>query len=296
MAFIRHPQRSSTRVPSKTASALAVSVPFHRRRGVVIGAALAAMLVAAAVVWVAIGAVPDLAKRLPVERVVFVSASGAPLTEVDGDALKRVADALRTRNASILQLDLAGLASSVKQIPWVREATIRRQFPASIVVAIEEHKPVARWMTAPVSADVPDEASTLLNSYGDVFVAVIADDRRDLLPRLTGPDGTSAEVLTRYAALLAPLKVIDRAPVALVLTARRAWQLTLDNGAAIELGRTDADQRIARFIRTYNEFPALQVAGAVVDMRYQTGFTIRHANGTTVTKPVRDNAAKKRST
>jgi len=299
MAAIRNPQRLPTRAPSKKASGFSMpaSVPFHSRRGVVIGAALAAMLVAAGVVWVAIGAVPDLAKSLPVERVVFVSASGAPLTEVDGDALKRVADALRTRNASMLQLDLAGLAGSVKQIPWVREATIRRQFPDRIVVSIEEHKPVARWMTASASVDSSiDEASTLVNSYGDVFTAVIADDRRDLLPRLAGPEGTSAEVLTRYATLLAPLKAIDRAPTALVLTARRAWQLTLDNGSAIELGRTDADQRIARFIQTYSELPALQVAGAVVDMRYQAGLTIRNANGVGGTKPAKDNAATKRST
>jgi len=299
MAAIRNQQRSPTRVPPKagSASAVPVSVPFHSRRGVVIGAALAAMLVAAAVVWVAIGAVPDLAKTMPVERVVFVSASGAALTEVDGDALKRVADALRTRNASMLQLDLAGLAGSVKQIPWVREATIRRQFPDSIVVSIEEHKPVARWMTAPASTDAStDEASTLVNSYGDVFIAVIADDRRDLLPHLAGPDGTSAEVLTRYAALLAPLKTIERAPAALLLTARRAWQLTLDNGAAIELGRTDADERIARFIQTYSELPALQVAGAVVDMRYQAGLTIRNVNGLNVAKPAKNDAVKKRTT
>jgi len=299
MAAIRNPQRPPSRAPSKASSASAVpaSVSFDSRRGVVIGAALAAMLVAAVTVWLAIGAVPDLAKSLPVEQVLFVSASGAPLTEVDGDALKRVADALRTRNASMLQLDLAGLAGSIKQIPWVREATVRRQFPDSIVVSIEEHKPVARWMTAPASTDAStDEASTLVNSYGDVFIAVIADDRRDLLPRLAGPEGTSAEVLTRYAALLAPLKTIDRAPAALVLTARRAWQLTLDNGSAIELGRTDADQRIARFIRTYTELPALQVAGAVVDMRYQAGLTIRNANGVGGTKPATDDAATKRST
>lgn len=299
MAAIRNPQRPPSRAPSKASSASAVpaSASFDSRRGVVIGAALTAMLVAAVTVWLAIGAVPDLAKSLPVEQVLFVSASGAPLAEVDGDALKRVADALRTRNASMLQLDLAGLAGSIKQIPWVREATVRRQFPDSIVVSIEEHKPVARWMTAPASTDAStDEASTLVNSYGDVFIAVIADDRRDLLPRLAGPEGTSAEVLTRYAALLAPLKTIDRAPAALVLTARRAWQLTLDNGSAIELGRTDADQRIARFIRTYTELSALQVAGAVVDMRYQAGLTIRNANGVGGTKPATDDAATKRST
>ena len=293
MAATRNPQRSSTRASSKAASAAAV--PLHSRRGVVIGAALAAMLVAAAVVWVAIGAVPQLTKSFPVERVVFLSTTNAPLSEVDGEALKRVADALRTRSASMLQLDLVALAARVKQIPWVREATVRRELPESIVVAIEEHRPVARWMVASKAAEsAADEPTALVNSYGDVFNAVIADDRRDLLPRLAGPDGSAAEVLARFVALSAPLKTIDRAPVTLVLTARRAWQLTLDNSTAIELGRAEADERINRFIRTYRGVAALQVTGAIVDMRYQSGFTIRNTNNGNA-KTGKEHAAKKRS-
>ncbi len=266
--------RHSTRVRAP----MAALQPLHRRRAVVIAATLSAMTAAAVLVWLVLGAMPGIAKSLPIERVVFVSAAAAPLTEVSGEALKRVADALRTRGASMLQLDLTGLAANVKQVPWVREATIRRQFPATIVVAIDEHRALARWMAETRDANVEADApTTLVNSYGDVFTAVIADERRDLLPQLAGPDGTSAEVLTRYAALIAPLAAIERTPIELVLTARRAWQLRLDNGTTVELGRADTDARIARFIRTYPALAPLQVAGAIVDMRYQTGFTIRNA-------------------
>jgi cell division protein FtsQ len=251
--------------------------PFHQQRLVVIGAALAAMITAAAVMWLALGALPDIGKNMPIERVVFVSVTNNTLTEVDDEALKRVANALTTRGASMLQVDLVGLASMVKQVPWVREATIRRQFPSTIVVAIEEHKPVAHWVVAVAEESQAHETSTLVNSFGDVFNATIADERRDQLPKLAGPEGSSAEVLTRYAALLTPLKTIDRAPQSVVMTPRRAWQVKLDNGIAIELGRADVDERIARFIRTYPELQALQVADAVVDMRYQSGLTIRNA-------------------
>jgi cell division protein FtsQ len=244
---------------------------------VVIGAALAAMMTAAVVMWLALGALPDLGKSVPIERVVFVSATDNALTEVDDEALKRVANALTTRGASMLQLDLVGLASIVKQVQWVREATIRRQFPSTIVVAIEEHKPVAQWIVAATDDSQTTDTSTLVNSFGDVFTAAIADERRDQLPKLAGPEGSSAEVLTRYAALLTPLKTIDRSPKAVTMTPRRAWQVKLDNGIALELGRADVDERIARFIRTYPELRALQVADAIVDMRYQSGLTIRNA-------------------
>ena len=289
--------RASGPTPAASAPIGARSVPFHSQRVVVIGAAFAAMLTAAVAMWLALGALPDIGKSLPIERVVFVNAANTanttspPLTEVDDDALKRVANALTTRGASMLQLDLVGLAASVKQVPWVREATIRRQFPSTIVVAIEEHKPVAHWVVAVAEESQTTETSTLVNSFGDVFIATITDDRRDQLPKLAGPEGSSVEVLTRYAALLAPLKLIDRAPKSVVMTPRRAWQVKLDNGIAIELGRAEVDERIARFIRTYPELPALQLVDAVVDMRYQSGLTIRNANtiaitsGSKLTKP-----------
>jgi cell division protein FtsQ len=266
---------------------------------VVLGAAVGAMVAAAGIVWFAIGAMPNIAKAMPIERVVFSTATNAPLTEVDGDALKRLADALQTRGASMLQVDLVALAAMVKEVPWVRGASIRRQFPATIVVAIEEHKPVAQWSAPASSSATNDETATLVNSYGDVFSAVISDDRRELLPRLAGPDGSSAEVLTRYAALLAPLKSIERAPKALTLTPRRAWQLTLDNGTAVELGRADVDERLSRFIRAYTELPALQTAGATVDMRYQSGLTIRNvslnAAPSKTSKSSKPDVARKRS-
>jgi cell division protein FtsQ len=247
------------------------------------------MITAAVVMWLALGALPDVGKSLPIERVVFVSATNNALTEVDDEALKRVANALTTRGASMLQLDLVGLASIVKQVQWVREATIRRQFPSTIVVAIEEHKPMAHWVAAAVDDSQTAETSTLVNSFGDVFTATIADERRDLLPKLAGPEGSSTEVLTRYAALLAPLKAIDRSPRSVTMTPRRAWQVKLDNGISLELGRAEVDERIARFIRTYPELLALRVADAVVDMRYQSGLTIRNnstaAASNKLTKP-----------
>lgn len=266
-----------------------VDVPFRNRRVVVIGAATMAMIAAAALMWFVLGALPEVGNSLPIERVVFVSASNGALTEVDEEALKRVANALTTNGASMLQLDLVGLAAIVKQVQWVREATIRRQFPSTIVVAIEEHKPVARWVADATDDLQTIETSTLVNSFGDVFSATIADERREQLPKLAGPEGSSFEVLTRYVALLAPLATIGRSPKSVVMTPRRAWQVKLDNGVVLELGRADVDERIARFIHTYPELPALQVADAVVDLRYQSGLTIRYANalaaGGKLTKP-----------
>lgn len=265
--------------PVRPALQSQAATPLHSQRMVVIGATLLAMVVAAGGVWAALGVMPDLGKSLPVREVVFVSATKAPLSEIDGDSLKRVADALQTRGARMLQLDLIALKNGVKQIAWVRDANVRRQFPSTIVVAIEEHRPVATWGFAAPPVPVTEDAeinlqSLLVNSYGEVFRAVISDERKATLPMLDGPDGSATEVLEKYAAMIAPLAAIDRAPKKLLMSARRAWQVTLDDGGRLQLGRNDSELRLLRYVRAYPQVVALQKAGTDVDLRFQSGFAI----------------------
>lgn len=266
--------------PVRPAPQSQAATPLHSQRMVVIGATLLAMLVAAGGVWIALGAMPDVGKSLPVREVVFISATKAPLSEIDADSLKRVADALQTRGARMLQLDLIALKNGVKQIAWVRDANVRRQFPSTIVVAIEEHRPVATWGFAAPPAPVTEDAeinmqSLLVNSYGEVFRAVISDERKLVLPMLDGPDGSATEVLEKYAAMMVPLAAIDRTPKKLLMTARRAWRVTLDDGGTLQLGRSDDEARLLRYVRAYPQVAALQKANADVDLRYQGGFAIR---------------------
>ena len=270
----------------KSNTAAKTTPPLHSQRLVVLAAAFSAMLVAAGMVWLMRSQLSAIQQLFPVERVVFVSATNAPLAEISDDALKQIADALRTRQASMLQLDLLALKVSMTQLEWVRDANVRRQFPSTIVVAIEEHKPKAAWLGEAAIAKTNDEAvnnsTALVNQFGEVFRAVITDERRQALPTLAGPEGTSTEVLEKFASVIAPLAAIARAPVKLTLTPRRAWQLTLDNGANLELGRHDTEARLNRFIATYPQIAALQVANSQVDLRYLSGFTIRN-NATTLT-------------
>ncbi len=266
--------------PVRPAPQSQAATPFYSRRMVVLGAALLAMLLAAGGVWVGLGVMPNVAKLLPVRQVVFISATGAPLMEIDGDNLKRVADALQTRGALMLQLDLSVLKDSMKQIAWVRDANVRRRFPSTIVVEIEEHKPAAAWdgmveTTAPLAEAETILQSTLVNSYGEAFRAVMSDERKALLPRLAGPEGTATELLEKYAEILVPLATIGRTPKKLTLTARRAWQISLDNGSHLLLGRIEGERRLQRFVQAYPHVAGLQRADTDIDLRYQGGFAIR---------------------
>ena len=67
-------------------------------------------------------------------------------------------------------------------------------------------------------------------------------------------------------------------PTEVRLSARRAWQIKLDNGAVLELGRADTQARLARFVKAQSRTPALQVAGLHADLRYGSGLALRNSS------------------
>lgn len=241
-----------------------------RKRMVVIGAALVAMLVAGGVAWFSIAAVSTETAQmnlLPIRAVTFAAMSGE-LKRVDAGELKRIAGAIQNMGGSMLRTDLNQVKAAVKQVEWVRDVDVRRRFPSTLEVHIEEHVPFARWQ---MSGDA--EQSLLVNTVGEVFEAELDDT----MPVLSGPKDSSREVMAHYSAFKSQLAAIQQMPAEVRLSARRAWQLKLDNGSRLELGRSDAGLRLARYVRAYPSIATLQAANARVDLRYQTGFAVRAA-------------------
>ena len=100
------------------------------------------------------------------------------------------------------------------------------------------------------------------------------------LPLLTGPAGTSAELLGRYSDFVQVLKPTGRRPEQVVLSPRLAWLLKLEDGMQIELGREQAKApisvRLQRFVEHYPVVTDTRRARPVaVDMRYPNGFALR---------------------
>lgn len=170
-------------------------------------------------------------------------------------------------------VDLDGVRAAFEKLPWVRSAEVRRRWPDSVELALEEHVPIARWRQ-------PDGESRLVNSEGEVFAA----SSEMSLPTFAGPEGSAPEVLARYREFEPALARLGRHPETLVLSRREAWQLRLDDGLLLELGRDEEkhplSERMNRFVTYYRAaVEKTQVAaGGVVDMRYPNGFALRAAN------------------
>jgi cell division protein FtsQ len=227
--------------------------------------AAAAALLVAAVVW---GARLPL---FPLHEVVVTS----ELREVRRGELQR---ALSGRlRGNFFSINLEAVRQSLEELPWVRHAEVRRQWPSRIEVRIEEHVPVAFWGQA---------TGQLLNAYGEVFAAVMSAPPAATMPVLSGPPGVAPDVLANYQQAEEVLRPIGRIPLALNVSPRLAVQLRLDDGMIVELGRqqpkTPIRERLERFVAFYPSVLAVarqRARGATlpltVDMRYPNGFALR---------------------
>lgn len=164
-------------------------------------------------------------------------------------------------HGNFFSADLEAARTAFTKLPWVRSASVRRSWPDGLEVSLEEHVPLARW-----------GEDALINSYGEIYRAATAQP----LPLLSGPPGSAREVAQQYASFTRALLPLGQRPVVVALNARRAWHIKLDNRMNIELGRTEMNARLNRFVALYPHTLAdVTTPVHYVDLRYTNGFAVR---------------------
>jgi cell division protein FtsQ len=177
----------------------------------------------------------------------------------------------RLQGAGLVSADLDGVRRSLEALPWVDRASVARAWPTGLKVNLSEQVAAARW-----------GANGLLNSRGELFISEARFVPVEL-PRLSGPLGTEVAVAQRYLAIQGRLAEGGVRLAALRLDARGAWEIDLDNGVSVRLGRRDVDERFERFAAAALRLVAQRGAEiAYVDMRYSNGFATGWRNGTRV--------------
>lgn len=201
----------------------------------------------------------------PLREVVVAS----PLREVTAMQVEYAA-----RNAvagNFFTVNLDAVRAAFEKLPWVRRADVRRRWPNGIELAIEEHVAAARWKHG-------DAEARLVDRDGEVFAA----SSNAALPVFAGPEGSAPQILARHRELAELLAPIERKPQSVSLSPRQAWQLRLDDGVLLDLGRDQAkspvNERLARFVGVYREAAErLRARADVIDLRYPNGFAVRLA-------------------
>lgn len=193
-----------------------------------------------------------------------------PVTEVElthplGKTTRaEIEAAVRARiGGNFFALDPGEVRAGLEALPWVRRASVRRVWPDRLQVSLEEHVPLARW-----------GEQALISMEGERFAAASAAP----LPLFLAPAGAEREMARRYARFSAAVAPLGARLERLVLSERNAWQLRLDSGLHIMLGR-DADAaeaRLRRFVAAHPEtLGRIARRHEYVDLRYPNGFALR---------------------
>ncbi len=166
-------------------------------------------------------------------------------------------------------IDLQEVRAAFEVVPWVRRATVRRVWPDSLHVTLEEHRAFAIW-----------NREALVNTHGESFAANLdeAEEER-ALPHLSGPGGSEKLVMERWLELIEALKPLGLSPAELELSPREAWTARLSDGSRLLLGRdqgVSVRERLALWAEVYPKVAGrLNQRVQTIDLRYPNGFALR---------------------
>ena len=170
--------------------------------------------------------------------------------------------------ADYFKADIAALRSALMLLPWVQDASVRRQWPSTIQIRVVEKQPVAYWSN-----------DALLSDRGDLFKPAKIS-RNMQLPEISGPDGLHHKVWEFLAVLHRDLSGLGLEVKKLVLDERRSWSMLLSNGVEVQLGRNETEKRIRRFKKVFSMQNAPNLDDIeYIDLRYPNGFAMRGKSG-----------------
>ena len=175
---------------------------------------------------------------------------------------------------NILAVDIAAIQQRLQSLPWVREATVTRQFPDRLRTTLVEHRPIALWQStsAPPAAAQPASGPALVSDQGDIIQVTAVSPYRHL-PILSGADAPAA------AGDLLRLIGGEPALVRLVTGAERIdsrrWNVFIDGRIEIRLPERDAAQAWQRLARLHGEQSLLTRAVEAIDLRLDDRVIVR---------------------
>ncbi len=171
----------------------------------------------------------------------------------------RVSDVVR---GGFFSVNVDMIQDALLQEPWIHEVAVKRVWPDRITVTIREQVPVARWGN-----------KGLLNAEAEVFSPDPASYPAGL-PVVSGPENSSRQVMDYFRRIQGILPEGVRLQQ-LSLSERRSWELQLDTGPIIRLGKTGIITRLQRLLEYLPADSAVSMDKIeYIDMRYTNGFAL----------------------
>lgn len=168
------------------------------------------------------------------------------------------------KGASLLTLDADQARKRLNRIPWVARASVRKLYPDTLQVALEEREPFALWQRGKLVSLIDRSGNVITDEVPTKFAG---------LPLLVGHGAqnrasTMVDMLAKYPSVGARVR-------AAVLISNRRWNLVLENGITVRLPETGSEDAVAELARLDREKSLLSRDIEAVDMRLEDRLVIR---------------------
>lgn len=152
----------------------------------------------------------------------------------------------------------------LKQMPWVSDIFVRRNWPDQVEITILEKVPVALWN---------DES--LLSKNGELFNPK-SNTYPPNLPHLMGPNGKQIIMLQYFDEINRLLVPLHAKIASLELSPFYTWKMKLDNGVILQMGHKDILTRLYHFVKVYPKMIGNRAREVeYIDLRYPNGMAVR---------------------
>lgn len=176
---------------------------------------------------------------------------------------------------NFFSINLDQTRHAFKKLAWVREIAIRKKFPDTLEVTIEEHKPIARWGRV-----------GLVNSYGEIFNAASQEE----LPSFIGYETFVKEMTLKFMEMNKILSKELMQVGTITLSERLSWEVITDNQVRVILGKDNIIKKLNLFTNNYqNILAGLKNRIEYVDLRYKDGFSVKKLQERSFKKPKEKN-------
>ena len=166
-------------------------------------------------------------------------------------------------NKGFFNIDVEAIKSRVETMPWVKQASVQRVWPDTLIIEVVEHKPVAYWG----DKGLVSELGTIFHPEQKTFPKK--------LPRFIATQGLAEKCLRYFNDANEMFSNISLNVETVKFNAREALTLKLNNGIELNLGRQNKLYRLQRFAQVYSALNEKISLIEHVDMRYTNGFSVK---------------------
>jgi cell division septal protein FtsQ len=191
--------------------------------------------------------------------------SGLKYVQLD-DFMRYIGD---PRGHSVLDMDVEGTLRKVKLHPWIKDASVRREFPGTIRVEVLERTPAALAETG---------SGRLLMDEDGQALATVTGDGWNFLPvvRCQGADWqrpTGDKAAKEFTGALELMRCIkkdqsERLAGASLVIAEDGFPRMLLDGAVVKVGPGPYEDKVRRLAEVAGDIQKRGICPSLIDLRF----------------------------